>query len=168
MTGLYGPRTGHVGHIDNLVEAQSVDCRLREGRHDRPCAGGRGYATAVAGKWQHGGEPGRVRLRSLVHLESLEPGRQDLSALLGSDASGGMGSRRRSPAEAYGPDIIADWTIDFFRHPPGVCAFVLHNELLAHTEGGSFSPTPDDPTPSLKGSLVYWTQDRRPDGGGAA
>jgi arylsulfatase A len=115
---------------------------------------GLGYATAVSGKWQHAVSPGecgfdrhfvwsRWNTDRVIYPRYWQP-------VLWKDSV-------KRQFDQYGPDLIADWTIDFLRtNSP---AFVLHNELLAHKErDGTFKPTPDDPTGTRKGNIVYWTK----------
>jgi arylsulfatase A-like enzyme len=161
MTGLYGPRTGHVGHVDNLADAQRLDAAFIEVGTIADALHGLGYTTAVTGKWQHGVSSAAC---GFDHCFTWNRWNQDgeIYPRYWGPTLWRDGVKETFSEDAYGPDILADWTIDFFRQrsPPGGISwptFVLHNELLAHREGGVFHPTPDDPTPSLKGSITYWT-----------
>jgi arylsulfatase A-like enzyme len=161
MTGLYGPRTGHVGHTDDHLVAMQRDATFAKVGTIAHALRGQGYTTAVAGKWQHAVGPIECGFDHCFTWNRWNPDGEIYPRYWG-PTLWRDGVKESYPADVrYGPDIIADWTIDFFRQhstPGTLPAFVLHNELLAHMEGGSFQPTPDDPIPSLKGSLLYWTK----------
>lgn len=153
MTGWYGPRTGHVGHTGDFAVALERDAQFIARGTIAHALRAPGYTTAVSGKWQHAVSPGecgfdrhfiwaRWNADGVIYPRYWRP-------VLWED-----GLKRRF--DQYGPDLIAEWTIDFLRNNSP--AFVLHNELLAHKEGGTFQPTPGQRRGTRRSNIVYWTR----------
>ena len=100
-----------------------------------------GYVTAIAGKWQLGGNA------QVIHDFGF-----DQFCLWQMD--GERGSRYRNPKinrdgewltnlnDAYGPDIFSDYVCDFMKENKDRPFFIYYPEVLPHSP---FEPTPDDP-----------------------
>jgi arylsulfatase A-like enzyme len=156
MTGLYGPRTGHLGHTTDFEVARERDAAFVEHGTIAHALREAGYTTAVVGKWQHAVAPGACGFDRSFTWDRWNPDGKVYPRYWG-PTLWEDGVKRTFGQEVYGPDILADWTTKFFQDHSATPVFVLHNELLAHMEGSEFKPTPADPAPSLKGSITYWT-----------
>jgi arylsulfatase A len=141
MTGRYGFRTGWTQLIDGGADEffdpkkeKTFGAMMKEA----------GYATGLAGKWQ------------LAQFEKHPDHVRDCGFdeyccwawMLGKKRTGRYwdpaiwqdGKQRTDTDGKYGPDLLADWVVDFIRRHQGEPFFLYYPMVLVHDP---FEPTPD-------------------------
>lgn len=171
LTGRYGFRTGWTGMIDSryapLPGTRAADLGAREISF-ADLLKGAGYRTAAAGKWQL---PGSAEQRLYdLGFESYRIWKWKHDLTPGQHYSGSW-SRHWQPAviqdtrllatgpEDYGPDLMAEFLIEFMTEADAERPFLAYYPmLLPH---GPYAPTPDPQRPgeripgSLEASIAY-------------
>jgi len=159
MTGLYNYRNyDYFGHLDS--EQFSFGNLMKEA----------GYATCIAGKWQLNGLAYKNKIPDWNDNSKPNKFGFDEYCLWQLTVKGNEGGRFADPLieqngeflerdeEAYGPDIFADYIIDFIERKKGLPFFVYYPMVLVHDP---FVPTPDsedwvDKTKRFKNDTTYF------------
>jgi arylsulfatase A len=159
LTGQYAFRTGWFNLIGARLSPQpgTPAYRLGEGFTLADLFRSRGYATALAGKWQLGGDPrecgfdecliwgSRPELPAGVeHTGGIEYGKPELPARYWHPSLVQDGVYRPTRPEDYGPDLIHEFALDFLRRKRAQPFFLFYSALLPHDP---FLPTPDPGRP---------------------
>jgi arylsulfatase A-like enzyme len=176
LTGQYGVRTGWYNnrHRPGAPEEGTSDYDLGARLTFADVLKSRGYATALAGKWQLSGRwPDLVRECGFdeyciwAQPEDLPPGVEHTGAF---KEEGGLTARYWNPcllrngeyrptgADDYGPDRFVDFLTDFLRRHREDAFLAYYAMCLPHRPWG---PTPDPADPAertsrgLKNNLAY-------------
>lgn len=178
MTGQYGFRNGFLGMQDPAFKPAPGSPKSEIGNHftHADLLKSRGYATALAGKWQLSG-----KLPTLVHDAGFDeyrmwaydqnlpsgithPGREKLPGTADRAARyfhpSVVENGRYLPTKPtdFGPDLFNDFVIDFARRHKDRPFFVYYTSVLTH---GPRTETPDPANPGqrwpagLKSNLEY-------------
>lgn len=141
MTGKYNYRNyGYFGHLDN------IEYTFGNLMNDA------GYATCIAGKWQLNGITYKQEI--LDWNDNSRPAKFGFEeyCLWQLTQTAGKGERYANPLieqngetlelheDAYGPDVFANFIIDFIERKKDVPFFVYYPMVLVHNP---FVPTPD-------------------------
>ncbi|HEY4281460.1 MAG TPA: sulfatase-like hydrolase/transferase [Chthoniobacterales bacterium] len=171
LTGEYGFRTGWFNLIGHPYSPRpdSADFDLGKKFTFAKLLKNRGYATALAGKWQLPGElPTLIRecgfdeYRMWAYRHNLPPGTNyiDLSQAKNPDKT----SRYWQPAivengkfvstgpNDYGPDMFNQFTIDFIKRNKEKPFCAYYPSVLTHRPHVD-TPDPSDPSKRIPGSL---------------
>lgn len=168
MTGQYGFHNGFLGMQDPAFKPAPGSPQAEIGNHftHADLLRSRGYATALAGKWQLPGE-GETLVRDAgfdeylmwAYDHNLPPGVTH-PMHEGKDGRGGNASRfwqpcliengkyRPTVTNDYGPDLFNDFVIDFARRKRDAPFFVYYTSVLTH------SPHLETPDPAKPGA--HW------------
>jgi arylsulfatase A len=174
MTGQYGFRNGFLGMQDPAFKPAPNSPQASIGNHftHADLLKSRGYATALAGKWQLSGT-----LPTLIHDAGFDEYRMwaydyNLPPGIKHPAHEGSGPACRywhpsivengkylpTKPEDFGPDLFNDYVIDFARRHKKEPFFVYYTSVLTH---GPRVETPDPTKPGahwpkgLKSNLEY-------------
>ncbi len=165
MTGQYGFHNGYLGMQDPAFKPAPTSPESQIGHHftHADLLNSRGYATALAGKWQLSGEgetlvrdAGFDEYRMWAYDHNLPPGVTH-PAHEGPGGKGGNACRYWHPSIVengrylptkpgdYGPDLFNDFVIDFARRHKDGPFFVYYTSVLTH------SPHLETPDPAQPG-----------------
>lgn len=141
MTGLYNYRNyDHFGHLQD--EAYTFGNLMKEA----------GYATCIAGKWQLNGLAYKDELTNWNDASRPQQFGFDEYCLWQLTKTRGEGERYADPLieqngkvlenleYSYGPDIFADFILDFMERKKDSSFFIYYPMVLVHDP---FVPTPD-------------------------
>ncbi|MEK6478629.1 sulfatase-like hydrolase/transferase [Catalinimonas sp. 4WD22] len=141
MTGLYNYRNyDYFGHLQN--EAYTFGNLMKEA----------GYATCIAGKWQLNGLAYKEELTHWNDANRPHHFGFDEYSLWQLTKSRGEGERYANPLieqngqvlenveDSYGPDIFADFILDYIERKKDSSFFIYYPMVLVHDP---FVPTPD-------------------------
>ena len=168
MTGQYGFHNGFLGMQDPAFKPAPSSPQAQIGNHftHAKLLKSRGYATALAGKWQLSGE-----LPTLIHDAGFDEYRMwayDHNLPAGvkhpTHESGGQACRYWHPSivengtylptkpEDYGPDLFNDYVIDFARRHKTEPFFVYYTSVLTHNP---HLETPDPAKPGARWPATF-------------
>jgi len=178
MTGRYGFRSGYLGMQDPAFKPAPGSAQWHIGNHftHADLLKSRGYATALAGKWQLPGthptlihDCGFDEYRMWAYKENLPGGVEHTGAWEGAPGKSRTsrywhpslvenGKYLSTKPDDYGPEMLHEFVVDFIRrHKDGPC-FVYYTSLLTHAPR---EPTPDPERPgkrqpgNLKTNIEY-------------
>jgi arylsulfatase A len=162
MTGQYGFHNGFLGMQDPAFKPAPRSPQSQIGNHftHADLLKSRGYATALAGKWQLSGQvptlihdAGFDEYRMWAYDHNLPPGIQHPA-----HEAGGQACRYWHPSilengkylpttpADFGPDLFNDFVIDFARRHKDRPFFVSYTSVLTH------SPRVETPDPAKPGA----------------
>jgi arylsulfatase A len=171
MTGQYGFRTGWFSLIGRPYSPQPSSPEYEIGKKVTfaKVLKTRGYATAMAGKWQLPGEhPNLIRecgfdeYRMWAYTHNVPKGEKHTGAF--EDRKGTKTSRYWNPCivengkylptkpDDYGPDLFNDFVIDFVKRHKAEPFCVYYTSVLTHSPHVE-TPDPKNPGKRLSGGL---------------